>query len=284
MSWVTVKVTGAAKAVGMTLPLIAVLLVPPAYAQLSATMAASANQAIAAGAPASEMQDLVSRWERRGYPARPGLAVIEAITQAARDDLPTEPLLQKAMEGLAKGVSPERIAVVVEHRARTLREARALLDIASPDVPGHQPGRDRAIHALADALFQGASRDDLARTVRRVRSDKGAESARWVEAAADAVAGLMSSGIPSKEAADLATLKLRQSSVPAEMRQLSGQALALRRNGLSPPQVVEQLRRTVEGGRPSGSPSMEPPPAGPPTTPRPPLGPLPRPSIRPPAR
>lgn len=265
----------------LSFTVLALVLVPGgASAQPPRTLRAAAEQAAAMGVPAAPVEELVRRWEERGYPATAGLAVLATITGAVREDLPASPLLQKAMEGLAKGVPPERIAAVVDQRAGTLREANQLLVTGAPDLM-HAEANHRALQALADALFQGAARDDLERVVRQAAEGRGAEGVRWVEAVSDAVAGMIASGVRSAEAADLAMLRLARAGSPEEVRHLAGEALALRRAGVSPSQLVERLRGGVERQTP---PSLGPPAGRSPDRPHRPPGPSPRPPLRLPAR
>jgi hypothetical protein len=82
------------------------------------------------------------------------LAVLDSIVQdAARAGLPTEPLIQKALEGGAKGVAPDRIVAAVGASADLLRSARALLGSAGEARPS-DPGE---VTAVAAALSRGVS-------------------------------------------------------------------------------------------------------------------------------
>jgi hypothetical protein len=82
------------------------------------------------------------------------LAVIDSIVQdAARTGLPTEPLIQKALEGGAKGETPDRIVTAVGASAAQLRSARALLTSAGESSPSDP----REVSAVAAALSRGVS-------------------------------------------------------------------------------------------------------------------------------
>ncbi|HWP34173.1 MAG TPA: hypothetical protein VNM66_01120, partial [Thermodesulfobacteriota bacterium] len=148
---------------GGALAIVACLVASVAQAQ-SGALTAAARDAVAAGADAALVEELVGRWAGRGYPESDGTAVLAAIADSARQGLPTTPLVQKTIEGLAKGVPPQQIAQAVGRRARALREAAGVLEEVLRGVPQDGPGRARALHAVADALFQGAAAD-LVRTV-----------------------------------------------------------------------------------------------------------------------
>ena len=80
---------------------------------------------------------------------------VDGILAAARNaGLPTEPLVDRALEGAAKGASPERIVAAVNRLLEELRVAR----LAFGD--GASPGE---LAAAASALRAGATRADLAR-------------------------------------------------------------------------------------------------------------------------
>lgn len=262
---------------GMAVMLFAVLAAPRARAQ-AVSLAEAVQQAIAAGAPAAPVRDLASRWEAKGLPTRTGVAVLAAITGSVREGLPGLTLLQKATEGVAKGAPPERIAEVVERRARALRDARRILETAVPHGAAEREGRERALEALADALFQGTPREVLQGVAQRTAAGRGVEGTRWVEAAADAIVGLMSSGLPAGQAGDLVILRLREAPSPEAVRQLAAEALTLRRAGLSAGEAAERLRRGLERTDPRAGSPVAPP--------RPPVSPVPAPipPIRPPMR
>src|SRR5258708_16720631 len=70
---------------------------------------------------------------------------------AAADSLPTEPLVQKALEGGAKHVSADRIVLAVRLRRDRLEAARALL-VRAGDPPPVTPLK---VTAVAPALARG---------------------------------------------------------------------------------------------------------------------------------
>lgn len=81
------------------------------------------------------------------------------IDSAAREGLPTRPLVEKALEGSAKHAPPDAIANAVRALAGALAGARSALGPASPDE----------LNAGAVALRLGARPEDLTR-LRAARS------------------------------------------------------------------------------------------------------------------
>jgi hypothetical protein len=80
-------------------------------------------------------------------------AIDSMIAMAAAESLPTEPLVQKALEGSAKNIPADRLVNGVRRGLLQLREARAIVTHA---VPGQTPPEGH-VAAVAAALARGLS-------------------------------------------------------------------------------------------------------------------------------
>ncbi len=80
-------------------------------------------------------------------------AIDSLIAAAAAESLPTEPLVQKALEGSAKNIPADRLVNGVRRGLLQLRQARAILSHA---VPGQTPPEGH-VAAVAAALARGLS-------------------------------------------------------------------------------------------------------------------------------
>jgi hypothetical protein len=78
-------------------------------------------------------------------------AIDSLIAAAVAESLPTEPLVQKALEGSAKGVPTDRLVNGVRRGLLQLREARVIVGRA---VPG-QPPQESHVAAVSAALARG---------------------------------------------------------------------------------------------------------------------------------
>jgi hypothetical protein len=84
-------------------------------------------------------------------------ARVERVLAAARDDgLPTEPLVQKALEGASKGAAGARIAAAVESMMSDLRSARQALGRGA--APGDLVAAAAAMRAGATPAMVGEMR------------------------------------------------------------------------------------------------------------------------------
>lgn len=80
-------------------------------------------------------------------------AIDSLIAAAAAESLPTEPLVQKALEGSAKSIPADRLVNGVRRGLLQLRQARAIVSHA---VPGQAPPEGH-VAAVAAALARGLS-------------------------------------------------------------------------------------------------------------------------------
>jgi len=79
------------------------------------------------------------------------IAPVDSVVRAAEaDDLPTEPLVQKALEGAAKHAAPGQIVEAVAAHADQLRQARTLLSRA-----GGPPPTAAEITSVAAVMVRG---------------------------------------------------------------------------------------------------------------------------------
>lgn len=125
---------------------------------------------------------------------------IDAMLDSARaDGLPTEPLVDRALEGAAKGAPADRIIVAVARLRDELVAVRSALG---------DPLSTAELTAGASALRAGASTSDLAQ-LRRLRANQP------LTVAAAVLADLVAAGVPA-DTAVRAVLALAPSTADAE--------------------------------------------------------------------
>ena len=196
-----------------------------------------------------------ARLERR-LDAATRAAVVQVVDSARAAGLPTEPLVDKALEGASKRAAGERIAAAVRALATDLGQARALLGPGA-SVP--------EIVAGARALRAGVSPDALSRF--------GRERPRRPMSGALAVLGeLVARGVPPDTAA--------QSVLALTAADASDEALLAYQQGVergarigAPPaplggQPAGAVTEDLGRGAGAGAAATPPPPGAAPATPR----------------
>lgn len=182
-------------------------------------------------------------------PAAAATAVREIAAQAAARGLPVEPLVQKAIEGGAKGVPADRIVAAVRALAEGLARARGALR----DAGLEQPAAD-AIEGGAEALGAGLS-------PRQVRDLVRASRPPYAPALTLRVAATLAAlGVPPRQAVALLEGAIAAGRAPADLLDLPSEVQAGVARGATPAQAAEGLARAAAARPPQGRPPHEPPP------------------------
>lgn len=160
---------------------------------------------------------------------------VDSLVQVARwEKLPTEPLVQKALEGGAKGVPGPRIVAAVELSLGQLRDARDLL-VRAGDAPPPQPGE---VTTVAWALRRGLPAPVVERVVAALPRPPRAAAVHAVadlvahrfdpDSAADLIIAAIHDGLPPERLLDVSTAALHE----VQRGRTRGEAIGLVRTEL----------------------------------------------------
>lgn len=182
------------------------------------------------------LQAQEGRWERveQAYSVEWTAEIRALVREAARQGVPPEPLLDKALEGAAKGVAPTLVLGALSDYSGRLERARALV--------GASESRAELV-AAADALQRGVPEDVI----------RGAAAEPGDDAIALVVLGdLVEMGVPVARAEEVVADALdrgargeRLLTVPAAVRRLI-------REGVLPPEAVTRVQEAMSRGGPPG--------------------------------
>lgn len=163
----------------------------------------------------------------------------QTVIAAQKKGLPTEPLIDKALEGSAKGVPPGVILNAVRQKVDLLTRADAALR------PFGKPAL-ADVTSTADALQRGVSVD----IVKRVRS--GRRQGEPVGMALHTVADLMDRKVPANVAVDVIAAWRTRGGKNEELRELPATVEKLIRQGVSPSAAGRSVAKVpAQGTRPS---------------------------------
>lgn len=185
--------------------------------------------------------------------------VQELGSAAAGRGLPVDPLIQKAIEGNAKAVPAERVAIAI-------RGVVAQLDTAAVAL------RDAGVATPLDTLEIAAG--GFAITA-GLRGRDVAALARTGRATADVIVGLRvagtlaAMGVPPEESVRLVGTSLRTQQAPGEMLALPGRVQSEMARGATPAQAAAGLARAAAAQSRHGPPPDRGPPPHPPHPPHP---------------
>ncbi|HEV2670320.1 MAG TPA: hypothetical protein VGU74_04465 [Gemmatimonadales bacterium] len=185
--------------------------------------------------------------------------VQELGRSAASQGLPVDPLIQKAIEGNAKGVPAERVASAVRLVFAQLDTAAAALRSATHNSPADTV----EIAAGGFAITAGLRGRDIA------------ELARTGRPAADVTVGLRVAGtlaalgVPPAETVALVSASLRAGQAPGDLLALPGSVQSEMARGATPAQAAAGLARAAAAQARHGPPADHGLPPHPPAPPHP---------------
>lgn len=162
-----------------------------------------------------------------------------SLAEARRQGLPVEPLLDKAVEGIAKNIAGERIAGAVGVLAGELSRARTLLRDGVPPVPAD-------VAAVADALRRGVPEG----SVRRLSERAG--DGEPVALAVHTLGDLMDRGVPAGQALTVIEAWRERGARADELRELPAAVERLMRQGVLPEQAAAAVAGAMRQGGPPG--------------------------------
>jgi hypothetical protein len=168
---------------------------------------------------------------------------IEALaSEATREGIPEEPLFNKALEGIAKRVPQDRLVPAVTAYATRLRAAHQAFGGTAP-AP--------LLVAGADALQRGVRAETL-----RGLGESENRSAMAVLVLAD----LVEAGVPGERALSVLREAMRMRTRQQAVLDIPAQVRRLIREGRSPQEAADQVRRALQRGR--GGDALAPVPPG----------------------
>jgi hypothetical protein len=175
---------------------------------------------------------------REALPAQVFESLDALATQAANEGIPSEPLFNKALEGIAKRVPSDRLLPAITRYAGQLRQAREAFGDA---------GTGPLLVAGADALQRGVEVEVLQRLGQR-EGDSPGPSPMAVLVLAD----LVEAGVPAERALGVLREAMRMRTAEQQMLGITAQVRQLMRQGQSAQAAAEQVRRSLQRGRGGG--------------------------------
>ena len=182
------------------------------------------------------LQAQQERWQRveAAYAPQAVEQIRRVVERAAELGLPPEPILDKALEGAAKGIAPGRVLQALEGQAGRLEQAGALLG----------PGAGRAeLVAAADALRRGVPEE----SVRRIGAGPGDPANALV-----ALGDLMDLGVPVGRAHDVVEAALARGARGQDLLTLRPAVHHLILQGVIPAEAAARVQQGLARGGPPG--------------------------------
>jgi hypothetical protein len=181
---------------------------------------------------------------KAALPPEAGVALEQTVAGARARGLPTEPLIDKALEGVAKRVAPAMILSAVRQRVELLARADAALRPYGPPSAAD-------VTTAADVLQRGVA-DDV---VKRARA--GGRSGEPIAMALHTLADLKDRGVPVDVALEVLQSWRQRGARPDQLRELPAAVERLIREGASPSAAGRSVAAAMRAARKPGPPTSQ---------------------------
>ena len=172
---------------------------------------------------------------RSAFPEEVARRLEGLISSAEREGVPRSLLVDKALEGVAKGAPPEQVLETVSTLAEELRTARVLV---GPSASAE------AVGAAAEALRAGVDRG----AIRALADEGGADLAVMLLVAGE----LVQEGVRPEEARSVLEAAVEQGMQGDGLLSLPRALRRRVRDGAAPPEAASSLMQALRQGRPPG--------------------------------
>jgi hypothetical protein len=200
------------------------------------------------------LEEVLTRARVMGLEDGATVALLMPPVELAEAGLPSHMVMQKVLEGLAKGIAPGRVAGVLEQMKETLDRAVVMADpwlVRSEALgaieSGAQTGSDRGsavraaiLESIGHALFRGASELSIQTLLDRVSVQAAGRglSALGLAVAIEVLPDLPISAQAPEMAAEIVLEALLSGFAPGELRELPAALVVAERRGQLPAEAV----------------------------------------------
>ncbi|MCP9440462.1 MAG: hypothetical protein NNA20_06070 [Nitrospira sp.] len=174
-------------------------------------------------------------------------SLLEHVNKAGERGLPTDSLLNKVREGLAKGIEPRRIDLVLRQMTSRLESAHEVLEEAKGRGIA-EGNRQRALETLAEAFARGATVDEVRELSRLSQEGRHKVTQDELAAGAKGVAVMKEGRIPSKDGMALVSEGIKQGYRAVELLDLSREVKRRGADFERDPASLNALREQISRG------------------------------------
>lgn len=212
------------------------------------TVLESVQRAENAGVDPDSVSLILSRSTEAQVPAADFVNVMDRVSEAKRDGLPTVPFTEKILEGLAKNVPPPVIVDVLDKKLDTYQESKKIV-VEATGQPGADPN---AVTSVALAMERGVS----LRGLQQLYSAEAHEPAT-VSHSAQALADLESMGFTEDEGVKIVGAGLKAGYLRTSASSITQIAARAKKLGRSNNDIAAAMETGFNRGMPLSEISVE---------------------------
>jgi hypothetical protein len=205
------------------------------------------RDARSSGIPERKLERIVSQGVANGITERDLSSLLGLAARAETEDLPSSPVVDKILEGLAKQVPPERITRVTNERMNYLKASKGIVEkLPRRGVRGATPrDKEEVITSLAESMARGVPE----RSLREIANYRGLKDMKTLGNVAEDLVSLRKSGVRPDAARDIIRQGIDRGVYNQKRRGLAPIVTRGKRSGLSDGEIKDRIRSGFKEGR-----------------------------------
>lgn len=204
-----------------------------------------AEEAIQSGISSEDTQEIIQKSLEKNIKAYSIIGIFSLLNELAEDGLPTSPIINKAKEGFAKGVSSDKIIFSIREKSENLQFAKYLVEKFFLEEADIQE-KSKAIEILAGSFASNIPEDMITDIfVEALKSKKGIEEAAG---AITALSNLLNLEISDTSARVIAKDLLNEGYNSKDMAILTNVITFAKKNGLSVSEINSKIIDRIREG------------------------------------
>ncbi|MEN8246230.1 MAG: hypothetical protein ABFS43_15175 [Thermodesulfobacteriota bacterium] len=207
------------------------------------------------GVPAGPAQNMLTMMHQHQFSDENIVRAQQEVMNCAKNELPTEPVMSKAMEGIAKNASEQQVITAMQTVHSRYAHAHQMAQTLSSD----QTTVDNMTHSIADSLAAGMKVQDMETVMLQLQNQQNTQTMNKSEEDKLAIQTMQTTrtmarlGIQSSDVSDTVCQALQNNYSYQEMAQLRHQ-MANQIHQALPQQIAHQHANAIgKGGTQGGS-------------------------------
>ena len=221
--------------------------------QAMQSVAQQTREMSALGIPEAQAQKMLTQMVQNRFQKQNRIRAQEVVMAAAKAGLPTEPVISKAMEGMAKQAKEQQVIAAME----TVRSRYAHANRLAKSLSDDKKSVDTMTQAIADSLAAGMKTEDMEAVMAQLQVQSRQQTRNKAEDTELAIQTMQTTrtmarlGVHSSDVSDTLCQALQNRYTHQEMKQLRHQ-VAKQAHQASAQQIASQHAGSIGKGGNTG--------------------------------
>ncbi len=204
-----------------------------------------AEEAIQSGISSEDTQEIIQKSLEKNIKAYSIIGIFSLLNELAEDGLPTSPIINKAKEGFAKGVSSDKIILSIRKKSENLQFAKYLVEQSFLEEADIQE-KSKAIEILASSFASNITEDMITDIFKEALQQK--KDINEISSALNALSNLLDLDMSVTSAKVITEDLLKEDYSPRGMMTLVNLIAYVKKKGLSVSEINSKIIDRIREG------------------------------------